>query len=85
MVGIALVSSESGNTTAMVHHNQFVDNGIQAIDNAGSANLWDDGVGEGNYWSDCFGVDADDNGIRDEAYVIDPDSQDRFPLTGAMV
>jgi len=85
MVGVALVSSESGNTTAMVHHNQFAGNEIQAIDNAGSANLWDDGVGEGNYWSDYSSPDADSDGIGDQPYVIDSDSQDRFPLTGAVV
>jgi len=85
MVGVALVSSEIGNTTAMVHHNQFVDNEIQAIDNAGSANLWDDGVDEGNYWSDYSSPDADSDGIGDQPYVIDSDSQDRFPLTDAMV
>lgn len=80
MVGVALVSSESGNTTAMVHHNQFVDNEIQAIDNAGSANLWDDGVGEGNYWSDYSSPDADSDGIGDQPCAIDSDSQDRYPL-----
>ena len=80
MVGVALVSSESGNTTAMVHHNQFVDNEIQAIDNAGSANLWDDGVGEGNYWSDYSSPDADSDGVGDQPCVIDSDSQDRYPL-----
>jgi parallel beta-helix repeat protein len=80
MVGVALVSSEGGNTTAMVHHNQFADNEIQAIDNAGSANLWDDGVGEGNYWSDYSSPDADSDGVGDQPYVIDSDSQDRYPL-----
>lgn len=80
IVGIALVSSESGNTTAAVHHNQFGGNEIQAIDNAWSSNLWDDGVGEGNFWLDYSGVDANEDGIGDTPYFIDSDSEDRYPL-----
>ncbi len=74
-----------------VHHNNFVGNAVQATDNAGPANAWDDGYPSGgNYWSDFAGVDLcsgpaqdvcpDPDGVGDTPYVIDADSQDRYPL-----
>ena len=35
---------------------------------------------QGNYWDDYNDYDSDDNGIGDNPYVIDDDSQDDYPL-----
>ncbi len=83
--GISLVSS--GNIT--VHHNNLVNNGVQAYDDGGIQNTWDDGYPSGgNYWSDYIGVDLfggpnqdlpGNDSIGDTPYVIDLDTQDRYP------
>lgn len=64
----------------LFYHNNFVDNEDQ-IENYESENIWDY-LAEGNYWSDYDGVDMDNDGIGDLAYVIDQDNRDNFPLTG---
>jgi parallel beta-helix repeat protein len=43
-----------------IFHNNFIDNAIQVIDTGG--NTWDNGAGEGNYWSDYTGLDDGSNG-----------------------
>jgi parallel beta-helix repeat protein len=64
-----LSGNETGATTTedtydnVLHHNDLLDNDTQA-DEAG-ANIWDDGQGEGNYWSDYEGEDLDDDGVGD--------------------
>jgi parallel beta-helix repeat protein len=65
----------SGNN---IYHNNIIDNTIQVKDYG--TNTWDNGIGEGNYWSDYDGVDEDENGIGDTPYIIDSDSQDNYPL-----
>ncbi len=58
-----------------IHHNNFRDNNGalgQALDNDGN-NTWDDGVSEGNYWSDWNGTGTYDVGGSDNAV-------DRYPL-----
>ncbi len=73
-----------------IFHNNIVNNAIQARDDEAD-NLWDDDYPSGgNYWSDYTGVDncsgpnqdvcPDPDGIGDTPYVIDADSQDRYPL-----
>ena len=72
-----------------IHHNNIIDNAEQAFDNQGS-NQWDDGYPSGgNYWGDYTGVDVftgpnqdipGSDWIGDSPYVIDFDSQDRYPL-----
>jgi parallel beta-helix repeat protein len=81
----------------LVHTNVFVENTIQAVDEAGNLNRWNVtytgapfGIG-GNFWSDysgpdqCKGPNQDDctgwDGFGDIPYIIDSDSQDNYPLT----
>ncbi len=49
-----------GNT---LHHNNLVDNTYQIYE--GFENIWDDGKGEGNFWSDYTGSDTDNDGVGD--------------------
>ncbi|GAG37705.1 unnamed protein product, partial [marine sediment metagenome] len=58
--GIRLYYSNS-NT---IFHNNFIDNTVQVIESY-STNTWDNGAGEGNYWSDYRGSDNDGDGIGD--------------------
>jgi parallel beta-helix repeat protein len=79
--------SSSNNT---VYHNNIMNNGIQALDEDSSVNVWDNGYPSGgNYWSDYNGTDSyrgpnQDNsgsdGIGDTIYVIDANNTDRYPL-----
>lgn len=64
------------------YHNNVIDNGQQVcFDSPGYANAWDNGY-EGNYWSDCTGIDnsSPPDGIGDTPYIIDTSNQDNFPL-----
>jgi parallel beta-helix repeat protein len=77
----------------LVHSNLFMENAVQAVDNAGSLNRWNGtynfGPG-GNFWSDysgpdqCKGPNQDDctgwDGFGDVPFIIDGDSQDNYPL-----
>ncbi len=65
----------SGSTRLIVHHNNFANNtGVssQAYDNT-SSNGWDDGISEGNFWSDWSGSGT---------YSIDGagNAEDKYPL-----
>jgi parallel beta-helix repeat protein len=82
------IDSSSGN---LVYHNSIIDNVQQAFDDTDS-NQWDDGYPSGgNWWSDYNGIDLmwgplqnlpGPDGIGDTPYVIDADSEDRYPLMG---
>lgn len=77
-MGVYLDLGSQGN---LLYHNTFLDN----LHNAHSDDLnqWDY-EGEGNYWFNYVGIDADENGIGDSPYVIASDSdQDNFPLLRA--
>jgi parallel beta-helix repeat protein len=83
--GVGLMTS-SNNT---FHHNAFLNNTIQVYV-SNSANYWDQGYPlGGNFWSDYTGIDGKvcpnqdvpgSDGIGDTPYVIDANSQDRYPL-----
>jgi PKD repeat protein len=73
-----------------IHHNNFINNTIQAGDwDIGTHNHWDDGA-QGNYWSDYTGNDSNDDGIGDKPYNITlliiyigsnpPCNKDYYPL-----
>jgi parallel beta-helix repeat protein len=72
-----------------VHHNNFLNNSLQAVD-YGIGNRWDDGYSSGgNYWSDynCTDLFRDpyqnetgSDGIGDKSYVINVNNVDHYPL-----
>ncbi len=75
-----------------IYHNNFFYNFNQAQD-LNDTNQWDDGYPSGgNYWNDYNGTDLmsgpnqdipGSDGIGDTPYIIDADSQDRYPLTNS--
>ena len=65
-------------STNTLYRNNFVNNVIQAYAGTGS-NTWSSG-GQGNYWSDYKGTDANHNGIGDTPYLVSPIGQDNYPL-----
>jgi len=76
-LGINLTMSQD----ILVHHNNFISNTDQAVDDGGNGNSWDDGFASGgNHWSDYSGSDLDNDGIGDTPYVIDSNSKDNYPL-----
>lgn len=74
-----------------VHHNNFINNTVQATEGNSTDNNWNDGYPSGgNYWSDYTGVDncsgpnqdvcPDPDGIGDTPYFFDWMGEDRYPL-----
>jgi hypothetical protein len=72
----------------IVYYNNFIDNGNNVADVAGSwwlqdstpaVNIWDIGSA-GNYWSNYNGTDNDGDEIGEAPYVIDEKNQDNYPL-----
>jgi parallel beta-helix repeat protein len=74
------------------YHNNFIGNTQQVlvvefgdIPMSASTNFWDDGVSEGNYWSDyedryLNAEEIDESGIWNTPYVINENNQDNYPL-----
>ncbi len=73
--GVKAAPLSQGNN---IYYNDFIGNTFSAYDEG--ANLWSDGYGLGNNWSDYDGVDNDHNGIGDMPYFIAPyGASDDFP------
>jgi parallel beta-helix repeat protein len=91
-VGIRIMEETSNN---LIYHNRIIDNSNQGIDDTNNSNQWDNGYPSGgNYWSDYDGIDLNStpsqdipppDGIGDTPYVIDPDSQDNYPLMDPVI
>jgi len=67
-----------------VHHNLFYNNSESNAYNAGSNNAWDNGS-EGNWWGDWQWenglVDANNDGVFENARSISGGATDRYPLS----
>jgi len=64
--GLQLNENSSNNN---IHHNNLIENDVQATDDG--TNIWDDGEGTGNYWSNYSGADNDNDGIGDTSHLYD--------------
>jgi parallel beta-helix repeat protein len=53
-----------GSDNNIFHHNNIINNTNQLFEYK-KKNIWDDGNGKGNYWSDYNGSDEDDDGVGD--------------------
>jgi parallel beta-helix repeat protein len=60
IIGIQLFVSYNN----MIYHNNIISNTYQVLRTM-SSNTWDNGAGEGNYWSDYTGIDTTGDGIGD--------------------
>jgi parallel beta-helix repeat protein len=65
-------------TDSSIYQNNFINNATQAED-GGSNNHWDHD-GQGNYWDDYSGEDANGDGIGDTPYIVPPNGVDHYPL-----
>lgn len=72
--GISLIFSNHN----IFHHNEIISNSEQLF-NSSSANIWNDGEGEGNYWSDYTGIDKNGDGVGDTN--LPHHGVDHYPLT----
>jgi parallel beta-helix repeat protein len=74
-IGISMYLSASN----LVYHNNFIN--VDHIESNESQNSFDYD-GQGNYWNDYNGTDADFDGIGDVPYVISEEDKDNYPLMG---
>jgi parallel beta-helix repeat protein len=66
LVGILMGDNEP--LANRIYHNNFVDNPNQVLSFDSfwlQRNIWDDGIGQGNYWSNYKGVDSNGDGVGD--------------------
>lgn len=63
-----------------IYNNSFARSGINAVDD-GIDNHWNNSLG-GNFWSDYFGIDWNDDGIGDTPHSIlgSAESKDFMPI-----
>jgi nitrous oxidase accessory protein len=85
--GVYLFMCCGGGQYNTYHHNNFISNNadtVQALDTSGGVGIdywYSQTEGQGNYWSDYSGPDANGDGIGDIPYDIAGDeSQDLYPL-----
>jgi parallel beta-helix repeat protein len=76
-IGIGLRDSNFND----IFHNNFVANKYTTTIQNSTENKWNV-EGEGNYWSDYEGSDANHDGLGDTAYTINEVNTDQFPLMG---
>lgn len=86
-----------GGSSNLIHHNMFIANnqaGVgplppQVTDESDGTNKWDDGYGQGNYWSDYearYPAASSSNGVWSIPYEVETESSqielyDRWPLS----
>jgi len=68
-----------GNTT--FYNNDFLNNNLQAQVLVPTLTDYWDYNGQGNFWSDYTGTDANGDGIGDSPYSVGSNESDRYPLT----
>jgi parallel beta-helix repeat protein len=64
-----------------VFHNNIISNTEQVYVSDSLTSMFDDGF-EGNYWSDHYFQDLDQNGICDSQYIVAAGIVDKYPLMG---
>jgi parallel beta-helix repeat protein len=74
-IGISMYLSASN----LVYHNNFVK--VDYVESSESQNSFDYD-GQGNYWDDYNGTDADYDGIGDVPYLVNEEGKDNYPLMG---
>jgi parallel beta-helix repeat protein len=73
-----IIDDASGN---VIYYNNFRENTQPPFDNGDNAWSY---AGDGNYWSDYQGSDADQDGIGDDPHVIATNGMDDFPHMTAL-
>ncbi|MGF3501319.1 MAG: NosD domain-containing protein, partial [Candidatus Bathyarchaeia archaeon] len=82
-IGIKII----GSNYTYFYHNSFIDN----INNHYAAmeyhpvNFWNNSFGEGNYWSNYTGTDANHDGIGDTPHILYAGNQDFHPLMSPFI
>ena len=71
------IYAEATSHDNLIHHNNFIGNGINAVGHG--TNAWNSSIG--NYWDGYTGVDTDHNGIGDTPYTLTASTaMDHHPL-----
>lgn len=74
-------------TLCRVYRNNIRNNRFAEAQDLGTGNTWDDGS-KGNYWGNYSGVDANNDGIGDQPFVLprwSRGAKDSFPLMGPLL